>query len=413
MMTVYRNSFFYLCLLVLLSGCSWFSWLPFIDEPDKEANEPAELVKFKASVRISTEWSKKVGNGLGKKYLRLSPKIVADQIIAADTYGTVSSFNRFTGKLSWTTRIGEPAKRGLVKSLKPFARTDLGFVSGGIGSGEGILVLGTTSGEVIALSASDGSERWRTNVTSEVLNSPAVGRTQVYVQSNNGRLSGLDIETGERIWSFDSQVPILTLRGSSAPILANDLVYTGFANGKVAAFREETGEQVWEQRIMLPEGRSDLDRIVDVDGTPLITSGLLFAASFQGRLKALRLRDGVVLWERNTSSFLDLGMGYNQVYVVDEGDTITALEMGDATEVWQQAGLAYRQLTSPLAFSNYVVVGDDDGYLHVLAQSDGRFMGRKKMGGGGLRTNMLVADGILYSLSNDGRLSALSISEVN
>jgi len=413
MMIVYRNNLFYLCLLVLLSGCSWFSWLPFIDEPDKEANEPVELVKFAESVRVSTQWSKKVGSGLGKKYLRLAPIIVADQIIAADTYGVVSSFNRFTGKLSWTTRIGQPAKRGLVNSLKPFGRKDLGFVSGGIGSGEGILVLGTTSGEVIALNAGDGSERWRNNVSSEILNAPAVGRELVFVQSNNGRLQGLDIETGEQVWGFDSQVPILTLRGSSSPVVADDLVYSGFANGKVAAFREESGEQVWEQRIMLPEGRSDLDRIVDVDGTPHIANGLLFAASFQGRLKAIRITDGAVLWERNTSSFLDVSTGYNQVYIVDDSDTITALEMADATEAWKQSGLGYRQLTSPLTFSNYLVVGDDEGYLHVLAQSDGRFMGRKKINGSGLRSNMIVADGILYCLSNDGRLSALTISEVN
>jgi len=413
MMKVYRNSFFYLCLLILISGCSWFSWLPFVDEPDKEANEPVELLKFAESVRVSKQWSKKVGNGLGKKYLRLAPIIVADQIIAADTYGVVSSFNRFTGKLTWTTRIGQPANRGLMNSLKPFARKDLGFVSGGIGSGEGILVLGTTSGEVVALNAGDGSERWRTNVSSEILNAPGIGRERVFVLSNNGHLAGLDINTGERVWGFDSQVPILTLRGSSAPVAVDDLVFAGFANGKVAAFREETGEQVWEQRIMLPEGRSDLDRIVDVDGTPHISNGLLFAASYQGRLKAIRLRDGAVLWERNASSFLELSTGYNQVYIVDDSDTITALEMGDATEAWKQSGLGYRQLTSPLAFSNYLVVGDDEGYLHVLAQSDGRFLGRKKISGSGLRSNMIVADGILYCLSNDGRLSALTISEVN
>ena len=410
-MKFYRNSLLFIGLSIFVSGCSWFSWLPWVDEKEKDVNEPAKLVKFDQSVRISTEWSKKVGKGLGKKYVRLTPRIVADQIIAADSYGYVVSLNRFNGKQTWSSRIGEPAKRGIVNSMKPMGRKDLGFVSGGVGSGEGLVVLGTTSGEVIALDAGDGSERWRSSVSSEVLSAPAVGREQIFVQSNDGRLAALDIETGERRWRFDSQVPLLTLRGSSSPVLANGLVYTGFANGKVAAFREETGEQVWEQRIMLPQGRSDLDRIVDVDGSPMLAGGLIYAVSFQGRLKSMRANDGAVRWEKDSSSFLDLALGYGQVYVVDDADTVTAVEVEDASIVWVQNGLGYRKLSAPVAFSNYLVVGDDEGYLHVMAQSDGRFLGRKKINGSGLRSNMIVADGILYCFANDGRLTALTISE--
>ncbi|MBV1905742.1 MAG: outer membrane protein assembly factor BamB [Pseudomonadales bacterium] len=412
-MIFFRNWLFFLGLCLLLSGCSWFSWLPWVDEKSEEVKKPAKLVSFKPSVRIAKQWSKKIGSGLGKKYVRLTPKIVADQIIVADAFGQVASFNRFSGKPNWRSRVGAPAKRGMVKSLQPIGRKDLSFVSGGVGTGEGIIVLGTTSGEVIALSVSDGSEKWRTNVSSEVLSAPAVGRDLVYVQSNDGRLAGLDLETGERRWRFDSQVPLLTLRGSSSPVLGNGLVYTGFSNGKVIAFQDKTGEQMWQQRIMLPQGRSDLERIVDVDGSPLLAGNMIYAVSFQGRLKALRASDGAVLWERDASSFLDLSSGYGQVYLVDVDDSVVAIEASDATEVWTQSGLSYRKLSSPLAFNNYLVVGDDEGYLHVLAQSDGRFLGRKKINSSGFRSNMLVADGILYCYANDGKLTALSITALN
>lgn len=408
-----RNGLFFVLLSLLLAGCSWFSWLPWVDGKGKDLDEPAELVDFVEGVRISTQWSKKIGKGLGKKYVRLAPKIVADQIIVADAYGQVASYNRFTGKLSWSTVIGEVEKQGVLASLQPFGRKDLSFVSGGVGVGEGLVVLGATSGEVIALNVGDGSERWRTRVSSEVLNTPAIGSELVYVQSNDGRLAALEIETGERRWRFDSQVPLLTLRGTSAPVLGNGLVYSGFANGKIAAFKEDTGEQVWEQRIMLPQGRSDLDRIVDVDGSPLIVGGSIYAASFQGRLKAMRVSDGAVRWERDASSFLNLATGYGQVYIVDDADNITAVEEADATEIWQQRALSHRKLSAPIAFSNYLVVGDDDGYIHVLAQSDGRFLGRKKISGAGIRSDMVVADGTLFCFNNDGRLTALTFSEVN
>ena len=159
---------------------------------------------------------------------------------------------------------------------------------------------------------------------------------------------------------------------------------------------------------MLPEGRSELGRMVDVDGSPLVLGGIVYAVSFQGRLRAFRATDGAILWEFEMSSFLDLAEGYGQIYVVSDEDVISAIERSDAALVWRQEGLRNRRLTSPVAFGNYVVVGDSDGYLHVLAQSDGRFVARRKVGDG-LRSGMIVADSVIYLLTNDGRLNALEI----
>ncbi len=403
-----RNLTTLLVCSIWLTGCSLFSWLPWVDEKAESVDEPAKLVAFKSEIKIDRKWRKSVGKGLGKKYQRMEPAILADRIYAADGYGLVNAYDRFSGKLLWSERIGRPEKKG----FSFFSRKDTSFVTGGVGVGHGMVLLGSTRAEVVALDAGDGHEIWRTLVSSEVLNKPVVGDDLVFVQTSDGQLVGLEPETGIRRWSFDSQVPILTLRGTSAPVVRNGVVYAGFATGKLVAFKEPSGEVLWEQRVMLPQGRSDLDRIVDIDGTALVTGSAVFAASYQGRIKALRRQDGGVLWERDTSSYLNLSEGYGQVYVIDDKDKIIALDQRNGDVVWEQTGLHLRRLSSPAVFSNYLVTADAEGYLHVLAQSDGRFMGRRKVGDG-VRSPIIYADGLFYVLDNGGGLSAFSIGLKN
>jgi outer membrane protein assembly factor BamB len=399
-----------LAALVFSGGCSWFSWLPWVgDDEDKDPLEPAELVKFKEEVEIDTEWRRGIGDGLGRKYMRLRPLVLADRIYAADGYGYVAAFDRYSGKKVWDKRI-DRIERGMLSRLNFFDRRDRSFV-GGLGTGAGMVFVGTTTGFVVALSAADGEERWRSNVQGEVLAASTAEEGLVFTQTIDGRLIALKEDSGEQVWSFSNPVPVLTLRGTSSPVYSAGAVITGFASGKVSAIRASNGEPVWEQRVMLPEGRSELERIVDVDGTPLISTGNVYVASYQGRVKALRQRDGSQIWEREISSFLDLTEGYSQVYVVAEDDVITAFDRDTGEVAWTQDGLKRRKLTPPLAFSNYLLVGDDDGYLHVLAQSDGRFIGRRKIDGEGLRSGMTVVDSTVYVLGNSGKLSAITVEE--
>lgn len=398
-----------LAAVLFSAGCSWFSWLPWVDDEEKDPLEPAELVKFKAEVDIDTEWKKGIGDGLGRKYLRLRPLVLADRIYAADGYGYVAAFDRYSGKRVWEKQV-DTIERGFLSSLNFFDRRDRSFV-GGLGTGAGMVFVGTTTGFVVALSAADGAERWRANVQSEVLAASTAEEGLVFTQTIDGRLIALKEDTGEQVWSFRNPVPVLTLRGTASPVYSAGAVVTGFASGKVSAIRASNGEPVWEQRVMLPEGRSELERIVDVDGSPLISTGNIYVASFQGRVKALRQRDGSQIWEREISSFLDLAEGYSQIYVVAEDDVITAFDRDTGEVAWTQEGLKRRKLTPPLAFSNYLLVGDDDGYLHVLAQSDGRFIGRRKIDGKGLRSGMTVADSTVYVLGNSGKLSAITIED--
>ena len=405
------RSAFLLAWVLLLSGCAAFSWIPGIgdEEDDEEKTEPAELVDFDAEVKLERQWKNKVGKGLGSKYIRLQPLVVADRVVAADAYGVVAAFDRFSGEKIWQQQVGEVERRasGLDRFLD---RSDSGFVSGGVGGGEGLVLLGTTRGNVIALALSDGTEQWRTYVGSEIGAQPVAAQDRVFAHTIDGELIAFDAETGDKLWSYSSQVPLLTLRGTSTPVTGRDVVYTGFASGKVVALRANNGEPIWEQRIMLPEGRSELERIVDVDAAPLVTGNSVYAQAYQGRMMRILARDGRPRWEADVSSFLNLAEGYGQVYAVEEKDTVTALDQERGEVTWQHDLLARRALTAPLAYSNYLVVGDAQGYMHVMAQRDGRMMGREKVNGKGLRTPFVLADGTFFVLDNAGGLHAYKIT---
>lgn len=412
-MRMARNLALLCASLLLLGGCSLFSWIPGVGGDDKKKDEdelkPAKLTKYEPEVEIRTVWKAKVGKGLGRKYLRLRPAILADRIFAADGYGHVEAFDRFNGKRQWRAEI--PAESGgFLGGLNVLDRTDPSFVSGGIGAGGGMVFIGTTNGEVVAFSAADGSQVWRAPVDGEVLAPPSTGEGLVFVQTIDGSLMALELHTGVVRWELDNQVPILTLRGTAAPIYESGVVYTGFANGNVVAVRAENGEPIWEHLVKLPEGRSELDRMVDVDASPLINGPMVYAVAYQGNLRGVRRQDGNPLWELPISSYLDLDEGYGNIYTVDEHDSVIAVDRQTAQEAWRQEDLARRRLASPVAFSNYIVVSDDDGYLHVLAQSDGRLLGRRKIDGKGVRSRGLYADGILYVLGNSGSLQALEVT---
>lgn len=398
--------------LLLFSGCSWFSWLPFVDGGKKKDNEdlkPAKLTKYEPEVNVDRLWKVSVGKGLGRKYLRMRPAIIADQIFAADGYGRIEAFDRFTGKRTWRTQL-DAKSGGFLSGFNVLDRTDPSFVSGGVGAGGGKVFIGTTSGELIALSASDGSIVWRQEVDSEVLSPAVTGEGLVFVQTIDGSLMALELETGEVRWELDNQVPILTLRGTATPVYEAGVVYAGFASGAVVAVRAENGEPIWSHLVALPEGRSELERMVDVDATPLLDGPMLYAVAYQGNLRGVRRQDGNPLWEIPMSSFLDLDKGYGQVYVVDENDSIIAVDTRTAEESWRQDALARRKLSAPVAFSNYLAVTDDEGYIHILAQSDGRLLGRRKLDGKGVRSRMIYADGTLYAFGNSGSLQALEIT---
>ena len=391
-------------LSTLISGCANLAKLKFWGDDD-EAEAPMPLPQISSEVAIKKEWSAKIGKGLGERYARLTPALLADLIVSADAFGAVAAYDRFTGKRRWSTRI-DPPDEGFGFGFG--ARRDGAFVTAGVAVGEGIAVVGTSNGEAVALDAADGRLLWRVAISSEAEGLPAVAEGLVYIGAVDGRLVALDVETGNERWNHDSQVPVLTLRGGGAIRVEDSVVYAPFANGKLVALNASNGEILWEHRMSLSRGRSELERIIDVDSGVEILGRFLYSVNYNGNLKSLRRTDGTSVWELQVSSYQPVATGYGNVYVVNDEDALLAVDQREANVLWRQESLLRRSLTAPTVASSFIVVGDGEGYLHLVAQADGRIVGRAKVGGG-LFSPMLFSDGYLYCYDGRGTLSAFSL----
>ncbi|MBS4150889.1 outer membrane protein assembly factor BamB [Pseudomonadota bacterium DY0742] len=366
---------------VFAAGCS--------SNSSKEP-EPAELVKFDAEIQLDKMWSRSIGDGQGDTYNLLVPAVYGEQIYAADVDGLVVSMDRTTGKVNW--------KQDLDVSI-----------SGAVGAGYGLVLVGTLSGDVIALDVSTGEERWRSKVSSEVLSAPAINGDIVLVQTQDDRLIALEMDTGAQRWSYESAPAVLTLRGTGAPLLTNQLAIAGLSTGKVIALDTRRGLPVWEQRVAIPQGRSELERVVDIDGGLLLSGGTLYVGTYQGRAAALDVESGRVLWQRDASTYSGVALGYGSVYLSLADGTVESVDERSTTALWRNESLVRRQLSAPAVFSSYVVVGDKEGYIHLLSQVDGRFVARERIDSNGVRARPVVDGDWLYVYGNGGKLVAMTI----
>lgn len=349
---------------------------------------PAELEDIQAEVKPDLLWSRDLGDGSEELYLKLQPAFAEGRVLSADREGVVSAYDSQTGEELWTVK------------------TELD-ISGGPGTGPGVVLVGSSDGEVVAFSAADGTILWRAQLSSEVLAAPVASGTVAVARTGDGKLFGLSLQDGTRLWVYDRTVPVLTLRGTSTPAIAGDAVVAGFDSGRLVALRLEDGLPVWERRIAVPRGRSELERLVDIDADPVIRDEVVYAVSFQGRVVALDLLSGDTLWRRDMSSHSGLGVGSRNVYVTDDRSHIWALDRQSSGSLWRQQGLQARSVTAPAPTrdGNTVVVADFEGYVHWLAVDDGRIVGRAKVGGGVI-ANPIVVDDTVFVLDREGELSA-------
>jgi outer membrane protein assembly factor BamB len=366
---------------VLAAGCS--------SKSTKEL-PPAELPKFTEEVHLEKQWSRSVGDGQGKEWNQLELAAEGSMLYAADVNGLVMAMNRETGKVLWKRKLDKP-------------------VSGGVGAGYGLVLLGTLKCEVIALDSGSGEEKWTARVGSEVLSAPASNGDMVVVQTQDDHLVGLDAASGEHRWSYGSTPAVLTLRGTGAPLATNRLALAGLSSGKVVALDIQRGIPVWEQRVAVPKGRTELERVVDIDGGLMLSGGTLYVVSYQGQLTALDLESGRPLWQREASSYVGVSSGFGNIYVSEATGTVEGIDERSTTALWSNDALARRQLTTPATLSSNVVVGDLEGYLHLLSQVDGRFVGRVRVDSDGLRARPLVVGDWLYAYGNSGKLVAYTL----
>ena len=282
-------------LLPLLSGCGWnpFAFM----SPNSDEVKPADLVNFDEEVSLRRQWSVSIGKGQGKKYNRIKPAIDGDVIYAASSNGNIYAINIESGNTLWRTRLEDE-------------------ITGGVGVGGDLVLVGTLNSSLIAMDADSGEIVWETAVSSEVLSAPAVNNRVVVAQAVDGKLSGHDAETGEQLWIYENTVPALSLRGTSSPLIIENFVLAAFGNGSVVSLATDNGTLRWEERVAIPTGTSEIDRMVDIDGDLFVTDqGLLLVPSFQGYLAAIDVVTGQTRWRVQESSANGASSGFGNIYI--------------------------------------------------------------------------------------------------
>lgn len=381
-----------LCLMLsVVTGCGFSDWVrnPFGDDEDPRA--PAELLDVVSETAINRNWRINVGNGQGDNYKKLTPVVDGGFVFAASDDGEIIAVNTINGDLMWQTEVENS-------------------ITGGVGAGDGIVMIGTEAAELIVFNQSNGEEIWRASVSSEILSQPKTNGDIVVAQTVDGKLIALNREDGMQRWTYETTLPALTLRGTSSPILTSEgTVVAGFSNGILVSVAAEDGVYVWEERVAVPDGQYDIERVIDVDGELLVDGSRILAASYQGNLMAFDIASGQIVWGMEASSYHGMDQGFGNIYYSDDKSHLIALRNNSSDVVWQNEELQYRDLTAPKTISNYVAIADYEGYLHLVSQIDGRIVGRTRIDNDGIRSNLIEDDGKLIVYGNSGSLVSLTI----
>jgi len=392
-------------LVVVLPGCSWFKDITSLGVED-ESVKPRELESFKKEIDLNQRWSTNIGKGAADRAIRLVPALSGNRIFAASANGMIKALNTSNGRPIWEVNVVNfylGAERA-----NAFAK-DVDVITGGVGIGEEMLAVGTAAGEIIVLNQSDGTLAWRARTSSEVLSPPQIDGDLAVAQSIDGKITAYNALDGERKWVYSTALPSLSLRGSATPILTSQFVVGAFANGRFALLDRESGLAGFDRAIGVAKGKSDLERLIDIDGNMIIAGQRLFLVGFQSNVISVNLNTAQLEWGQEGSSVVGLGEGFGNVYVGGADGVITGYDALSGKLIWEIESLTNRVITTPVTASSYIVVGDFEGYLHVIAQSDGRFVGRRKVDGNGLYSRAVVDGNRIYVMGTSGSLSAYDI----
>src|SRR6202041_3681911 len=341
-----------LAALLIATGCS----------KDKDVEPPATLIYFPQTLEVKKLWGENVGGGKKQMVQRLGlgPAVDNGVVFAASDKGEVLATQLDTGRRVWLKKLKLP-------------------LSAGPAAGAGMVVLGSSKGTVVALDGATGRELWRAGLNSELLSPPAISQKIVVIRSVDGRLHGIDAHDGKELWSVEQQVPRLSLRGTATPIIAKEVAISGFDNGKAMAGSLTTGDTVWDSALASPHGRTELDRLVDIDSAVRVVGDNVFAAGFQGRTAMLALDSGQIWWSHDMSSYRGLAVDEDNLYVTESDGTVVAMRQRDGAEVWRNDKLKRRGLSTPVVTSTAIAVADFQGYLHWLDKSTGELVARERI----------------------------------
>ena len=381
----YRN-LIVLCTILIISSCSSMDGLRFWKSDEIDPDEPKELVAFSNQKNIVIEWknSFKGENEIGN----FLPDFSAQNLFFSDASGNVSSINTSTGDRNWSI--------------------ELNFLASGTSAGFGLVVVSDIDGNVIAVDQNDGSKLWSTNVKGEVLSKVAIDAKVVVVKTGSGELLGLDRENGEILWSYRSKLPLLTVRGSSSPVIVDDLVYVSFDNGRLGVFELNSGFQVWDGAISYVKGVSELENLIDSDSSPVVDGGLIYTTNYQGNLNIFDTAQKRSVWSYETSSFYSPIVSRGMLTIVEANSGLRSFALKTLQESWTNDDYINRDLSNAVSYKGSLVVGDFEGYVHVIDTLNGKTIGRKKISRKPIKSILSRSDS-LYIIDEAFNLHSINI----
>ena len=362
----------FLLSILLISGCSTLDGLRFWQNDEVDPDEPKELSSFASQENIKVLWrnsyngENEIGNFL--------PSFNAQNIFFSDASGNVLSIDAKTGNDNWSVKLN--------------------FLASGTSAGFGIVVVADVDGNVIALDQIDGNVLWSSNVKGEVLSSVAIDAKIVVVKTGSGELLGLNKDSGEVIWSYRSTLPVLTIRGNSSPVIVDNLVYASFDNGRLGVFELNSGFQVWDGAISYVSGASELENLIDSDSNPVIEGGLIYTTNYQGNLNIFDPSQKRSVWSNNASSFFSPIISRGMLMVVEENSSIKSFALKTLEESWINSDYLNRDLSNGVSYKDNIVVGDFEGYVHVINILNGRTVGREKLSRNPIKTILSRSDSL-------------------
>ncbi|WP_286269815.1 outer membrane protein assembly factor BamB [Thalassotalea hakodatensis] len=381
------------CLLTGLMACS-------STDDEIDPNEPVELTEITERFEVDVVWEESIG-GVGKYFSRITPLVAYDKLYSASREGEVYAMDPATGKELWRTDLRKEGEGGFFSS-KPTA-----YLNGGPTAAMNKVFIGSENGDIYALDAETGELSWHSKVKGEVLAAPGFDAGVLVVNTASGVVKAFNATDGETLWQIEQDVPPLTLRGTSSPALAAGGAVVGAPNGSLTVYLLENGQQGWTSEIGEATGSTELDRVVDIDSSPIIYGDKAYSISARGNLASVDLRSGRVLWKRQYSSYRDLEISGNTIYLTDVKGHVYAIDRVNGTEKWSQLALTNRNVTGPKEFDNYIVVGDFEGYLHWLDKESGDIVARHHVDGSGVYATPTTDGNLLFVLSKDGDLQAI------
>jgi len=353
--------------------------------------EPAKLQSVEVIQEAKVRWSADAGDSSIRDAVKLSPYVTEEFLFSVDAKGLVSAFEVESGDLSWTTELGKN-------------------VTAGVGGDDKSLFVATANGEVFAISQLHGGTLWSSDVSSEVIAAPVAGRDYVVVRSIDGKVYALDKNSGVRRWIYTYSVPALSIHGNGRPLVVADGVLVGLDNGRLVALQQSDGQVVWEIELGNGSGRSEVEKLNDLDADIQIIEPYIYAVNYQGSLAQINPSIGQTTWTAEVSSVAGLTATQSLVFVTDEFDVVHAFNRDNGEPLWAQDSLSNRRLTGPVVYkTGTVIVGDVEGYLHILSIEDGSIIGRVKTGIGEIAGRPVLRDDTVYVQGRSGRIAAVQL----